>query len=103
MPHENQYEGFIKAGSGRSSQAGQEAASDDKAEFQANWFSAAKQSLIMACGGRPVATVRCTEMGERTVRVAEVNLQPTETSKADGVLHNQNPPSLVYMPTFHHG
>ena len=103
MPHENQYEGFIKAGSGRSSQAGQEAASDDKAEVQASRFIAAKLSLIMACGGGSVPTVRCTEMGERTVRIAEVNLQPTEASRAGGVLHNQNPPSLVYMPTFHHG
>jgi hypothetical protein len=47
---------------------------DDKAEVQANKFGAGKQSLIMTSGGRPVPTVRCTEMGEWTVRIAEVNL-----------------------------
>jgi hypothetical protein len=37
-------------------------------------------------------------------RVAEVNLQPTEASKAGGALHNQDlPPRFFEMPTFHHG
>lgn len=38
-------------------------------------------------------------------RVAEVNLQPTEASKAAGALHNQDlpPPRIFEMPTFHHG
>jgi hypothetical protein len=37
-------------------------------------------------------------------RVAEVNLQPTEASKASVVLHNQDLfPRFLEMPTFHHG
>jgi len=37
-------------------------------------------------------------------RVAEVNLQPTEASKAAGALHNQDlPPRFFEMPIFHHG
>ena len=38
-------------------------------------------------------------------RVAEVNLQLTEASKAGGALHNQDLalPRFFEMPTFHHG
>lgn len=37
-------------------------------------------------------------------RLAEVNLKPTEASKAGKALQNKDlPPPLFEMPTFHHG
>ena len=40
----------------------------------------------------PVPAVQGIEMGDRTVPMAEVDLQPTEVPKAGGALHNQDLP-----------
>jgi hypothetical protein len=56
-----------------------------------------------ASGGRPVPAVQCTEMGDRTVPIAGVDLEPTEVSKAGGALHNQELTPFVRDASFHRG
>lgn len=53
----------------------------------------------------PAGDLRVTACQHRIrSRLAQVNLKPTEASKAGKALHNQAlPPPLFEMPTFHHG